>query len=136
MATNTQIQVYIGGKHIPAFKSLKLQQEIDAHHDFEITCRRDVLETLTDDISSESINFLGEVFLLKIQSTNGFSDDEVLEFKQSNLLDTSYQRHSISKFEAFCTCEIAVGVETPWLRKAKSELLRRQRKKRRKRRPK
>ena len=81
MATNTQIQVYIGGKHIPAFKSLKLQQEIDAHHDFEITCRRDVLETLTDDISSESINFLGEVFLLKIQSTNGFSDDEVLEFK-------------------------------------------------------
>lgn len=81
MAANTQIQVYIGGKLIPAFKNLKLHQEIDAHHDFEITCRRDVLETLTDDLSSESINFLGEVFLLKIQSTNGFSDDEILEFK-------------------------------------------------------
>ncbi len=81
MATDTQIDIYIDGEHIPAFKSLSLNQEIDAHHDFELICRKDVLETMTDTISGESIDFLGAVFLLKIQSINGFSDDEILEFK-------------------------------------------------------
>ncbi|MDH7448222.1 type VI secretion system Vgr family protein [Aquimarina sp. 2201CG14-23] len=81
MAADTQVQIYIGGESIPAFKSLSLHQEIDAHHSFELVCRKDVLETVTEDISGESINFLGAVFLLKIQAVNGFSNDEILEFK-------------------------------------------------------
>ncbi|WP_299440433.1 phage baseplate assembly protein V [uncultured Aquimarina sp.] len=81
MATDTQVQIFIDGEVIPAFKSLSLHQEIDSHHSFELVCRKDVLELVTDDISGESINFLGTVFLLKIQSVNGFSENEILEFK-------------------------------------------------------
>ncbi|KZS38906.1 hypothetical protein AWE51_15100 [Aquimarina aggregata] len=81
MATNTNVQIYIGNKSIPVFKSLVLHQEIDAHHDFELICRKDVLENTTSEFSGESINFLGEIFLLQIESVNGFSDNEILEFK-------------------------------------------------------
>ncbi|MBQ4820623.1 phage baseplate assembly protein V [Aquimarina sp. MMG016] len=81
MATNTQIQIFIGNESIPAFQALTLHQEIDAHHNFELICRKDVLETKTSEFSAESINFLGEIFLLKIQSLDGFSDEETLEFK-------------------------------------------------------
>ncbi|AXT50157.1 hypothetical protein D1818_04670 [Aquimarina sp. BL5] len=81
MATDTQVQIFIDGEQIPAFQNLSLHQEIDAHHSFELTCRKDVLENVTDNITGESANFLGAVFLLKIQSVNGFSDDEILEFK-------------------------------------------------------
>lgn len=79
MATN--VQIYIGGKLIPAFKSLELHQEIDAHHNFELICRRDVLEATEEGVSGESINFLGEMFVLEVASINGFSDNEILEFK-------------------------------------------------------
>ncbi|WP_108805298.1 type VI secretion system Vgr family protein [Aquimarina sp. Aq107] len=81
MATDTQVQIFIDGDPIPAFKKLSLSQEIDAHHSFELICRKDVLEEVTDHISGESINFLGAIFLLKIQSVNGFSENEILEFK-------------------------------------------------------
>ncbi|SEM11080.1 Uncharacterized conserved protein, implicated in type VI secretion and phage assembly [Aquimarina amphilecti] len=81
MATDTQVQIFIDGDPIPAFKKLSLSQEIDAHHNFELVCRKDVLEEVTDHISGESINFLGAIFLLKIQSVNGFSENEILEFK-------------------------------------------------------
>ncbi|MBQ4820627.1 phage baseplate assembly protein V [Aquimarina sp. MMG016] len=81
MATNTQIQIFIGGEHIPAYRSLSLHQEIDEHHSFELICRKDVLEGMSEDIFGESINFLGEIFLLKIQSLDGFSDEEELKFK-------------------------------------------------------
>jgi len=81
MAADTQVQIFIDGEVIPAFKSLSLQQEIDSHHNFELICRKDVLELVTDDISGESINFLGTIFLLRIQSVNGFSENETLEFK-------------------------------------------------------
>ncbi|MBQ4804845.1 hypothetical protein J8L88_18420 [Aquimarina sp. MMG015] len=81
MATDTQVQIFIDGDPIPAFKKLSLSQEIDAHHSFELVCRKDVLEEVTDHISGESINFLGAIFLLKIQSVNGFSENEILEFK-------------------------------------------------------
>ncbi|WP_378172836.1 type VI secretion system Vgr family protein [Aquimarina sp. SS2-1] len=81
MATDTQVQIFVDGEPIPAFQSLSLHQEIDTHHSFELICRKDVLETVTEDISGESINFLGAIFLLKIHSVNGFTDDETLEFK-------------------------------------------------------
>ncbi|GAA3509789.1 phage baseplate assembly protein V [Aquimarina addita] len=81
MATDTNIQIYIGSEQIPAFHSLSLHQEIDAHHNFELVCRKDVLDVNSDDISGNSVNFLGEIFIIKIQSLNSFSDDEILEFK-------------------------------------------------------
>ncbi len=81
MAINTQIQIYIGETSIPVFKSLTLHQEIDAHHDFELVCRKDVLEKTEEAVSLDSINFLGEVFLLQIESLNGFSNNETLKFK-------------------------------------------------------
>jgi len=53
MATNTSIQIYIGDQSIPVFKSFTLHQEIDAHHDFELICRKDVLENMTSEFSGE-----------------------------------------------------------------------------------
>ncbi|TPN88042.1 type VI secretion system Vgr family protein [Aquimarina algicola] len=81
MATDTQVQIYIGGEQITAFKKLTLHQEIDAHHTFELVCRKDVLESISPDVLGESLNFLGEIFLLKIRSENGFLDTEELKFK-------------------------------------------------------
>ncbi|GAA0719156.1 phage baseplate assembly protein V [Aquimarina litoralis] len=81
MAADTHIQLFIDGNPIPAFKNLSLHQEIDAHHNFELICRKDVLEENNDHISGESVQFLGGVFLIRIQSVNGFSENEILEFK-------------------------------------------------------
>ncbi len=81
MATITQAQVYIGGNLIPVFSKLILHQEIDAHHSFELVCRKDVLEKESSEILGESMEFLGETFLLRIESVNSFSEEEILEFK-------------------------------------------------------
>jgi len=81
MATLTHAQVYIGGTQIQAFSKLTLHQEIDDHHSFELICRRDVLESASSELLGESIDFLGEIFIAQIESVNGFSEDEVLEFK-------------------------------------------------------
>ena len=62
-----------------------------------------------------------------------FVDDEELNVDLTPNSGLS-QSISISKFDAFCSCQIGVGAETPWLRKAKAEVVNRNNRKRRKRR--
>ncbi len=81
MAANTNVQIYIGNESISSFKSFTLDQEIDKHHSFELICRKDVLEHSSSSITESSINFLGEIFLLKIRPENSYSENETLDFK-------------------------------------------------------
>ena len=53
MFQGIQSQVYIGDKLIPIFKSLVLSQEIDAHHDFKMICRKDTLESTSKEVFGE-----------------------------------------------------------------------------------
>ncbi len=81
MATETLVNISIGGYDIPVFQSLTLDQEIDAHHQFELVCRKDVLETNSDELLGESKEFLGQLFTLEIQTLNGYADQENFQFK-------------------------------------------------------
>ncbi len=81
MAIQSTTKIYIGGTEITAFQRIILQQEIDAHHIFEIVCRMDVLEKLSTELASESKNFLGETLTMEIESLDSFSGYKKLEFK-------------------------------------------------------
>ncbi|WP_062059782.1 type VI secretion system Vgr family protein [Aquimarina longa] len=81
MAIEAQIQIYIDGKQIPGFISIALEQEIDAHHSFELVCRTDVLENFSSEFFGDSKNFLGEKFVLMIQPNEVFSGNKELHFK-------------------------------------------------------
>ncbi len=72
-----QSQIYIGDKLVPVYKSLVLSQEIDAHHDFKMVCRKDVLESSSQEIFGESKGFLGEKFVVILDSNS----DNSLQFK-------------------------------------------------------
>jgi len=76
-----QSQVYIGDKLIPVFKSLVLSQEIDAHHDFKVVCRKDVLESSSQEIFGESKGFLGEKFVVILDSDSNSGQQNSLQFK-------------------------------------------------------
>lgn len=82
MAIDTKTEIYIGGEPILAYKSFTLSQDIGEHHDFELICRKDTLETVTnDEIVGESKRFLGELFLIEISPYEEFSEKEILQFK-------------------------------------------------------
>lgn len=81
MVADKHIEIHIDDRLIPAFIDLELIQEIDAHHSFVLTCRKDVLESNSSELLGESIDFLGKSFLLRVQSVRGFENEEELEFK-------------------------------------------------------
>jgi len=81
MALQSSIQIYISGILISAFKSFTLNQEIGDHHDFKLDCRADVLENLTGELASESKNFLGESFIIKVTPLGFLGTYGELEFK-------------------------------------------------------
>ncbi|MDY8138335.1 type VI secretion system Vgr family protein [Aquimarina sp. 2201CG5-10] len=81
MALQSNTQIYIGGSAIKAYKRLMLHQEIDSHHILELVCRMDVLESITQDIASESKNYLGQVLTIQISSIGELSGYHQLEFK-------------------------------------------------------
>ncbi|WP_378172703.1 type VI secretion system Vgr family protein [Aquimarina sp. SS2-1] len=66
MALQSNIQLFIGGISITAFKELTLQQEIDNHHTLELLCRKDVLENISDQNEEESNDFLGQTIILSV----------------------------------------------------------------------
>jgi len=81
MALQSNIQLFIGGVSIKAFKKLHLQQEIDTHHSLEILCRRDVLEKTSDADTNESNDFLGQTILLSVTSLDAVDTYKELKFK-------------------------------------------------------
>jgi len=81
MALQSNIQIYIGGNAIHAFKRLTLHQEIDSHHLLELVCRMDVLEEISVEIASESRNFLGEIVTVQVTTLDNLEGYKELEFK-------------------------------------------------------
>ncbi|WP_025740814.1 MULTISPECIES: type VI secretion system Vgr family protein [Aquimarina] len=81
MALQTTTQIFISGTPIQSYVSLKLVQEIDAHHDLELVCRTDVVEKLSEELIGDSKEYLGGVITMKISSTSDFGIYKELEFK-------------------------------------------------------
>jgi len=81
MALQSNIQLFIGGVSIKAFKKLTLQQEIDAHHSLEILCRRDVLEDISTEDQNESNDFLGQTIIFSVTSLDRVDSYKELKFK-------------------------------------------------------
>ena len=81
MALQTNTKIFISGTTIQSYISLKLVQEIDAHHDLELICRTDVLEKLSEELIGESQEYLGGVIIIKINSISDFRGYKELEFK-------------------------------------------------------
>ncbi len=81
MALQSQLEIFIGGTPITAFKSFTLDQEIGKHHDFELVCRTDVLQKLSGDIISETKDFLGETIIVQIGALGFGGGYKELAFK-------------------------------------------------------
>ena len=81
MFQEIESQVYIGDTLIPIFQSLVLSQDIDAHHEFTMVCRKDTLESTSKDIFGESKGFLGEKFILIIDQNKDSDARKTLQFK-------------------------------------------------------
>ena len=81
MALQTITKIFISGNPILSYISLKLNQEIDAHHDLELVCRTDVVEKLSEELIGESKEYLGGIITIQISSTTTLGDYKELEFK-------------------------------------------------------
>ncbi len=81
MALLSKTIVYIGGKEVPTFKHLYLNQQIDAHHTLEIAFRMDTFETDSSELGEKSKEFLGEPIAVQIGSIAERSNHGTLEFK-------------------------------------------------------
>lgn len=81
MALQTTTDIYISGTPIESYVSMKLVQEIDAHHDLELVCRTDVVETLSEELIGDSKDYLGGIISIQIASDSNFSGYKELEFK-------------------------------------------------------
>ncbi|GAA4107048.1 phage baseplate assembly protein V [Aquimarina addita] len=80
MALQSNIQIYIGGSLIGAFKELTLDQEIDMHHNLRLVCRRDVLERISKNSEDESKDLLGQTIQVSVSSLKAVSGYAELKF--------------------------------------------------------
>lgn len=81
MALQTTTQIFISGAKIQGYVSLRLIQQIDAHHDLELVCRTDVVEKLSEELIGDSKEYLGAVITIKISTDFDFSGYKELDFK-------------------------------------------------------
>ncbi|MGB0880857.1 MAG: type VI secretion system Vgr family protein [Polaribacter sp.] len=81
MALQTTTEIYVSGTAIHSYVSLKLVQEIDAHHDLELICRTDVVEKLSEELIGDSKDYLGGIITIQISAIKGFDGYKELEFK-------------------------------------------------------
>ncbi len=81
MALETTTQIFISGTPISSYSSIKLNQEIDAHHDLTLVCRADVVEGLSDQLIGDSKDHLGETITIRIAPTLEVGSYRELEFK-------------------------------------------------------
>ena len=81
MALQTITQIFISGVPITSYVSLKIDQEIDAHHSLALVCRTDVVEKLSEELIGDSKEYLGGTITVKISSISDFGGYKELEFK-------------------------------------------------------
>lgn len=81
MALQTSTQIFIAGSPIQSYISLKLQQELQNHHKLELLCRKDVIESITNELVGESKDYLGEIITINISSVTDLGGYKELEFK-------------------------------------------------------
>ncbi len=81
MALQTTTQIFISGTLIESYVSLKLVQEIDAHHNLELVCRTDVVEQLSEELMGNSKDYLGGVVTIQISAMSNVGGYKELEFK-------------------------------------------------------
>ncbi|QCE42984.1 type VI secretion system Vgr family protein [Psychroserpens sp. NJDZ02] len=81
MALQTSTEIFISGIPIQSYVSLKLSQEIDAHHDLELVCRTDVVERLSQELIGDSKEYLGGIITIVIKAFSDFGTFKELEFK-------------------------------------------------------
>ncbi|PKA97582.1 uncharacterized protein involved in type VI secretion and phage assembly [Flavobacteriaceae bacterium MAR_2009_75] len=81
MALLSKTSIYIGGKLVPTFKHLYLNQQIDAHHTLEVVFRMDVFEKESTELGEKSKEFLGKSIAIQIGSIRNGSTLDTLEFK-------------------------------------------------------
>ena len=81
MALQTTTQIYIAGTQILSYVRLELVQEIDAHHDLELACRRDVIEKLSEDLIGDSKEYLGATVTVQISAGSKLEGYKELQFK-------------------------------------------------------
>ncbi|AUC76035.1 type VI secretion system Vgr family protein [Olleya sp. Bg11-27] len=81
MALQSTTNIFINGNEITAFKSVMLNQQIDAHHMLELVCRMDVLEDLSQPLGESSKNFLGETITLETSALDQSAGYQTLTFK-------------------------------------------------------
>ncbi|WP_062054007.1 type VI secretion system Vgr family protein [Aquimarina longa] len=81
MALQTNTSIYLSGNKLDSYISLKLSQQLDAHHDLELVCRADVIEQLTEELIGESKDYLGGLITLQIQAVSKYGGYKELEFK-------------------------------------------------------
>ncbi|WP_209405190.1 type VI secretion system Vgr family protein [Pseudozobellia sp. WGM2] len=81
MALLSKTSIYIGGKLVPTFKHLYLNQQIDAHHTLEVVFRMDVFEKESKELGEKSKEFLGKSIAIQIGSIRNGSTLGTLEFK-------------------------------------------------------
>ncbi|WP_027393185.1 type VI secretion system Vgr family protein [Aquimarina latercula] len=81
MALQTSTQIFIAGTPVNAYINLRLQQEISAHHTLELVCRKDVVESVSNELVGESKDYLGEIITVNISSVTDLGGYKELEFK-------------------------------------------------------
>jgi len=81
MALQTKTEIFISSTPIVSYVSLKLIQEIDAHHDLELVCRTDTVDKLTNELIGNSKEFLGQTITIKISAIEAVGGYKELKFK-------------------------------------------------------
>ncbi|WP_062060200.1 type VI secretion system Vgr family protein [Aquimarina longa] len=81
MALQTTTSIYLSSTPLHSYLSLKIEQQLDAHHDLELVCRADVIEQLSDELVGASKEYLGGIITVQIQALGNYGGYKELEFK-------------------------------------------------------
>ncbi|WP_062062575.1 type VI secretion system Vgr family protein [Aquimarina longa] len=81
MALQTTTSIYLSSTPLHSYLSLKIEQQLDAHHDLELLCRADVIEQLSDELVGASKEYLGGIITVQIQALANYGGYNALEFK-------------------------------------------------------
>ncbi|WP_062059428.1 type VI secretion system Vgr family protein [Aquimarina longa] len=81
MALQTTTTIHLSSTPLHSYLSLKIEQQLDAHHDLELLCRADVIEQLSDELVGASKEYLGGIITVQIQALANYGGYSALEFK-------------------------------------------------------
>ncbi|WP_062055986.1 type VI secretion system Vgr family protein [Aquimarina longa] len=81
MSLQTNTIIYLSGTKLDSYISLRLCQQLAAHHDLELICRADVIQQVTEELIGDSKEYLGGIITLQIQAISKYGGYKELEFK-------------------------------------------------------